>query len=62
MTLREELIKYCKDCINDKIISCKKHKQACKRLLHDFENENTNDFEYIWNEQEAQKIVRCISW
>lgn len=30
MTLREELIKYCKDCINDKIISCKKHKQACK--------------------------------
>lgn len=23
MTLREELIKYCKDCINDKIISCK---------------------------------------
>lgn len=62
MTLREELIKYCKDCINDKIISCKKHKQACKRLLHDFENENTNDFEYIWNEQEAQKIVKWFSY
>ena len=62
MTLKEELIKYCNDCLDDKIISCQKHKWACLRLLNDFENENTEDFNYYWSEEEAQKIVKWFSY
>ncbi|MBU5323390.1 terminase large subunit [Sarcina ventriculi] len=62
MTLKEELIKYCNDCLDDKIISCEKHKWACLRLLNDFNNENTEDFNYYWNEEEAQKIVKWFSY
>ena len=46
MTIKEELIQYCKDCIDDKYVSedeyyvsCKKHKWACQRLLDDFKKE-----------------------
>ena len=43
MTIKEELIEYAKNCLEDKYISeyedyisCKKHKWACQRLLNDF--------------------------
>ena len=35
MTIKQELIKYAKQCIDDKIISCTKHKWACMRFLKD---------------------------
>ena len=64
MTILEELIRYADDCIKDNYvseyedyISCQKHKWACKRFLHDLEKSETDDFDYAWNEQEAQKIV-----
>ena len=61
MTIKEELIEYAKNCLEDKYISeyedyisCKKHKWACQRLLNDFQNENLNvlskPFNYYWNE------------
>lgn len=53
MTLKNELIKYSNDCISGEITSCKKHIGACKRYLKDLERE----FNYYWNEDEAQKIV-----
>lgn len=69
MTIKEELIDYCNKCLNDiyvneweDYISCKKHKQACKRLLNDFQRENTDGFPYIWNEEEAQKIVKWFTY
>ena len=44
MTIKEELIQYANDCINDKkvsefedYISCQKHKWACQRFLNDLE-------------------------
>jgi len=62
MTLKQELIDYSNDCINGKIISGKKHKQACKRFLKDIERE-VNDplFFWSWNEYEAQKIVNWFT-
>ena len=47
MTIREELIKYSKDCISRKIPSGEKHIWACKRYLKDLKS----DFEYYWNEE-----------
>lgn len=68
-TIKEELIQYCHYCLEDiKIseyedyISCYKHKLACKRLLNDFERENTEDFPYYWDEHEANQIVKWFSY
>lgn len=62
MTIKEELIKYAKDCIADKIISCQKHKWACERFINDLQkidacNTLNTPFPYIWDEEEAKKIV-----
>lgn len=57
MTIYEELKQYAADCINGKIISCQKHKWACRRFLRDIERIGTAEFPYIWNEDAAQNIV-----
>lgn len=65
MTIKEELIKYAHNCIGDvyvseyeDYISGKKHKQACQRFLDDLEK----DWEYYWDEEEAEKIVKWFSY
>lgn len=67
--IKEELIEYCNNCINDLFvseyedyISCVKHKQACKRLLMDFQKENSQEFLYYWDEEEAKKIVNWFTY
>ena len=70
MTILDELIEYANLCLEDvKIseyedyISCKKHKNACKRFLKDIQNaKNNKDFEYFWDEIEAKKIVKWFSY
>ena len=66
MTILEELIKYANDCINDVEISCKKHKWACIRFLNDVKNKDLNTlkepFNYYWDEEEAQRIVKWFSY
>ena len=64
MTIKEELIQYCNDCINDvryseyeDYISCKKHKQSCQRFLDDIEKEKAEIYKYYWDEEEARKIL-----
>ncbi len=69
MTIKEQLIEYVNKCLNDirvseyeDYISCLKHKWACQRFLNDLkksEARNTlaDPFPYVWNEEEAQKIV-----
>lgn len=65
MTIKGELIRYTHNCIGDVFvseyedyISGKKHKQACQRFLDDLEK----DWEYYWDEEEAQKIVKWFSY
>jgi phage terminase large subunit-like protein len=60
MTIKEELIQYSKDCITGKIISGKKHKQACKRFLNDIKREGKNF--WVWDEEEARKIVNWFTF
>lgn len=54
--IKERLIQYANDCISDKIISCKAHKNACKRFLRDVERSKSPDCPFYWNEQEAENI------
>ena len=66
MTIKEELIQYAKDCISGVIISCQKHQWACTRFLNDLKkidacNTLSNSFPYIWDEEEAEKIVDWFS-
>lgn len=58
MTIKQELVKYAKQCINDKIVSCTKHKWACKRFLDDIERSKSKDCSFYWDEDEANKIVK----
>ena len=58
MTIKQELIKYAKQCIDDKIISCTKHKWACMRFLRDVDRlKSDKNYPYKWDEAEAKKIV-----
>lgn len=59
MTILEELKRYAYDCIDDKIVSCKKHKWACERFLKDIQKEN---YKYRWNEEKAEKIVKWFTY
>ena len=61
MTSREEIIRYAHDCLEDKISSGQKHKWACQRFLGDLDRIGSADFPYIWDEQQAEKIVKWFS-
>lgn len=58
MKIFEQIIKYSQDCIDGKIVSCKKHKWACMRFLRDAEKMQQDDnYPYYWDEDAAQNIV-----
>jgi phage terminase large subunit-like protein len=69
MSILKELIQYCNYCLEDKYISeyedyisCTKHKWACQRFLNNLEKQNTEEFPYYWNEEEAEKIVKWFTY
>lgn len=62
MTVKNRLIRYATDCISGKIISCKKHKQACSRFLRDVKREESGEASFCWDDQEAQKIIKWFSF
>ena len=62
MTVKNRLIRYATDCISGKIISCKKHKQACRRFLRDVKREESGEASFYWDDQEAQKIIKWFSF
>ena len=60
MTIKQELKEYAEQCISGQIISCKKHIWACRRFLRDVEeSENNSSFLFMWDEEEA---VRIVEW
>lgn len=61
MTVKNRLIRYATDCISGKIISCKKHKQACSRFLRDVKREESGEASFYWDDQEAKKIIKWFS-
>lgn len=61
MTILSELKQYAADCIDQRIPSCKKHVWACQRFLRDLSRVGNEDFPYIWDEEEAGKIVKWFA-
>lgn len=70
MTILEELERYAHNCLKDAYISeyedyisCQKHKWACQRFLNDLSRMQEGDekFPYVWDEEEAQKIIDWFS-
>lgn len=58
MEVYENIKRYAKRCIEDEVISCKKHKWACQRFLDDTEKfETDQDYPYYWSEESAQNII-----
>lgn len=61
MTIKQELVRYAKACLNGKISSCQKHKWACERFLKDVERARQKDSPFYWDEEEATKIDKWFS-
>lgn len=73
MTILSELKQYADNCLhdvriseNEDYISCQKHKWACQRFINDIkrsEARNTlkHPFPYVWDEEEAEKIVEWFT-
>ena len=62
-SIKDELIHYCHDCISNPEKNGTKHIWACKRFLNDLtrSEQEDDDFPFVWNEAEAQKIVKWFS-
>ncbi|MDT8717613.1 terminase large subunit [Clostridium sp. 19966] len=61
-TVLEELIEYSNEVIKGRILACKRHKQACERFLKDLEKMELDSWNYYWDEEEAQRIVKWYSY
>lgn len=61
MTIKEELIQYAKDCINDTKHCCQKHRWACERFLRDISRERTDEFPYIFDDAKAERFYKWAS-
>lgn len=57
MTIKEELIQYAKDCINDTKHCCQKHRWACERFLRDISREGTDEFPYIFDDAKQRDFI-----
>lgn len=62
ITSTDELIIYCEDVISNKIISCKKHKQACQRFINDLKKPVNKEFPYIFDEDKANKFLKWMTF
>src|SRR5690625_3595172 len=56
-SLRDVLIEYSEEVINDDVIACEKHKWACHRFLNDIKREGTDNFPYIFDEERGQRFL-----
>lgn len=58
MEVYENIKRYAERCISNEIISCKKHRWACRRFLDDAGKfETDQEYPYYWSEESAQNII-----
>lgn len=60
--IKDDLIEYCNRIIDDRIISCKKHKWSCQRFLNDLDksDKNIKEFPYYFDSNEAKRAINWI--
>ncbi len=56
----DRIIQYSEDVLSGKIVAGVKHKWACQRFLSDLERSKSNDFEYEFIPEEAEKFFRWM--
>lgn len=61
-TVLEELIVYSNKIIDGNILACRRHKQACRRFLSDLKKMETDEWNYYWDETEAERIAKWFSY
>lgn len=61
MDLTKTLIKYSENVLNDKPLSCQKHKWACQRFLRDLKRQGTKNFPFVFNPEKAKRFVDWCS-
>jgi phage terminase large subunit-like protein len=59
--LKQWLIDYSHDVLNDEIVSCQKHKWSCERFLRDIEREGTDEFPFLFSEESAMKFLKWMT-
>ncbi|MBO0586125.1 terminase TerL endonuclease subunit [Sporosarcina sp. E16_8] len=57
MSLLDKLIEYSQSVMDDDIVSCEKHKWACRRFLDDLTRQGTESFPYFFDEPSAVKFL-----
>lgn len=61
-TILEELIDYSNNIVCGNLLACKKHIKACQRFLNDLDKMSDDNYDYYWDETEAQRIVKWYSY
>jgi len=59
--LVKTLKKYCHDVLEDRPLSCVKHKWSIKRFLNDLERQGTEDFPYVFLPEKAERFYEWCS-
>jgi phage terminase large subunit-like protein len=59
--LKQWLIEYSHDVLNGDIVACEKHKWACLRFLNDIDREGTENFPYVFDEENALHFLNWMS-
>lgn len=61
MTALEEIASYAQKCIQGEIVSCRKHKWACQRLIRDIAKMEAGTSQFYWDEDAAQNIIEWFA-
>lgn len=62
MTIKEWLVKYCNETIENEKYRCKKHRQACKRCLDMLYEAEKDNCEYYFNEAEVERVLKFFTF
>lgn len=57
MSNLEEVLQYCKDIKNKKILSCKWVKKSVDKFLNELQRQKDEDFPYFFDEEYFDKVV-----
>lgn len=60
MSLRAELLNYCIDIREGRIVACQKHKWACLRFERDISIEGTESFPFVFDEKRADNFLNWM--
>ena len=52
----KEIKSYCNDILTGKILACQKHKWSCQRFLNDLKRSESDDFQYKFCEEKAERF------